>query len=127
MNVQGIIIRRSPYSVKETIDLVEEYLVRHGATIYARINQQNEVGKAGQTILPLEFLMFGNPKVGGVLMAQNPLFALDLPLKIISWENEYKVVQLAYNESTYLEERYSLEKDSGNPLNLDKLIESIFN
>jgi len=127
MNVHGIIIRRSPYNVKETIDLIEEYLVRHGATIYARINQQNEVGKAGQTILPLEFLMFGNPKVGGVFMAQNPLFALDLPLKIISWEDENKIVQLAYNESTYLEERYALRKGSGNPINLDRLIESIFN
>jgi uncharacterized protein (DUF302 family) len=51
---------------------------------YAWINQQIEVNNVGQDLLPLEFILFGNLKAGGSLMAKNPLIALDLPLKAIA-------------------------------------------
>ena len=82
MNPEGINIYPSKYSVRETTDRLQRFLEEHGATIYARIDQQDELKKTGQTIAALEFLMFGNPKAGGALMAQTPLVALDLPLKV---------------------------------------------
>jgi len=121
--VKGVIIRQSQHSVKDTIDLLEFFLQRHDATIYARINQQTEVNNAGQNLLPLEFILFGNPKSGGPLMARNPLVALDLPLKVIAWEDEQKNVWLAYNEAAYIEERYSLLHVQNSPLVLDHLID----
>jgi len=125
MNLEGIVIYVSKYSVKETIDRLQEFLQQHGATIYARIDQQAEVQKAGLDILALEFIMFGNPKVGGELMAQNPLVALDLPLKIIAWEDNQKKVLLACNDAKYIEERYSLLHNENTPLNLEGLIANI--
>ena len=62
MNPKGIIAQASPYSVSETIDRLVEFLKQHGVTIYARIDQQSEVQKAGREVLPLEFLLFGNSK-----------------------------------------------------------------
>ena len=85
MNPKGIITKPSPYPVKETIDLLQAFLQQHGATIYARIDQQAELQKAGINIPPLEFIMFGNPKAGGPFMFENPVVALDLPLKVIAW------------------------------------------
>jgi uncharacterized protein (DUF302 family) len=125
MNLEGIAIYVSKYSVKETIDRLQEFLQQHGATIYAHIDQQAEVKKAGLDIPALEFILFGNPKAGGELMAQNPLVALDLPLKIIVWEDNQKKVLLACNDAKYIEERYSLLHMESTPLNLDPLINKI--
>jgi len=122
MNPKGVIIHPSPYPVKETIDRLVTFLQQHGATIYARINQQDELQKTGQKIPPLEFLLFGNPKAGGPIMIENPVAALDLPLKVIAWEDGQRNVYVAYNEQQYIEERYSLLHKENSPLNLGNLI-----
>jgi uncharacterized protein (DUF302 family) len=121
-NPKGVITQPSPYPVKETIDKLQAFLQQHGATIYARIDQQAELQKAGLNIPPLEFIMFGNPKAGGPLMIESPISALDLPLKIIAWEDDQKQVFIAYNEAGYIEERYSLLHKENSPLNLDNLV-----
>jgi len=127
MDHKGIIVRPSPYPVKEAIDRLQEFLLQHGATIYARINQQEELRKTGQTIAPLEFLLFGNPKAGGPVMIENRLAALDLPLKIIAWEDDQQKVWVAYNDSSYIRERFDLSETISLPLNLDPLVLKILN
>ena len=122
MNPNGIVTRPSPYSVKESIDRFVRFLEKQGATIYARIDQQSEVNRAGLTIGPLEFLLFGDPKAGGIIMKENPVSALDLPLKIIAWQDADKKVWIAYNEAAYIEKRHSLPHSVAGPLNLDALI-----
>ena len=122
MNPESVITRESKYSVKESIDRLQEFLQQHGATIYARIDQQAEVQKAGLNLSPLEYLLFGNPKAGGVLMAENPLIALDLPLKVIAWEDAEKKVWISYNQGVYIEKRYALSHTENSPINLDPLI-----
>jgi uncharacterized protein (DUF302 family) len=126
MNPEGVITRQSKYSVKETIDRLQSFLEQHGVTIYARINQRAEVQKAGLNLPPLEYLLFGNPKAGGVLMAKNPLVALDLPLKLIAWEDTQKKVWISYNEGAYIEKRYALSHTENSPINLDPLISKAF-
>jgi uncharacterized protein (DUF302 family) len=118
----GIKVVQSPHTVNKTINLIQKFLEEHGATIYARINQQEEVEKTGQQLQSLEFIMFGNPKTGGPVMTENILAALDLPLKIISWEDDQNKVWIAYNEASYLQERYSLSTTGSSALNLDNLI-----
>jgi uncharacterized protein (DUF302 family) len=125
MNPKGINIRPSLYSVKETMDRLVVILGQHKATIYARINQQSEAHNAGMEMPALEFILFGNPRAGGLIMKENPVAALDLPLKIIAWEDAEKTVWLAYNKASYLEERYALPHDLTQPLDLDPLVSSI--
>jgi uncharacterized protein (DUF302 family) len=127
MKTAGIIRQLVIYSVKETIDKLQALIEMNGATIYARIDQQAELKKAGIVIHPLEFLLFGNPVAGGRLMLENPVVALDLPLKIIAWEDDKQQVWLAYNEAAYLQERYALKPDSNSPLDLGKLVSKILN
>jgi uncharacterized protein (DUF302 family) len=55
-------------------------------------------------------------------MAENPLAALDLPLKVIAWEDDKNRVYIAYNDGAYIEQRYSLSYNANSPLNLDNLI-----
>ncbi len=122
MTAKGIKTRTSIYSVEETIDKIQALIKVNGATIYARIDQQSELKKVGLNILPLEFILFGNPAGGGKLVIENPVVALDLPLKIIAWQDADHQVWLAYNDAQYIQERYSLVPDINSPLELDKLI-----
>ncbi len=104
----GIISQPSPYSVTETIDRLVTILQAKGITIFARINQKAEAEKAGLSLLPIQLLLFGNPKAGTPLMVAEPTIALDLPLKILAWEATDGTVWLSYNDSNYLKQRYSL-------------------
>jgi uncharacterized protein (DUF302 family) len=122
MNPKGVIILPSPYTVSETIGRIQIFLEAHGATIYARIDQQSEVSKAGLQMPPLEFIMFGNPKADGPIMTENPVAALDLPLKIIAWQDFENKVWLAFNDAAFIEERYALSHNPDSPLNLTNLV-----
>lgn len=126
MEAKGVTIRKSKYAVKETIDRIQSFVQQHGATVYARINQQAEVNNNGGQLLPLEFILFGNPAAGGLLMKNNPLVALDLPLKVIAWEDDKQNVWVAYNDGGYIEGRYGLPHLQGSPLYLNQLIDMVF-
>ncbi len=121
-DIQGVIVKESSFTVDETIGRLVSFLQSKGLTIYARINQQAELQSAGLQIGPLEFILFGNPRAGGAIMIENPVAALDLPLKIISWQDEQKKVWLAYNEGHYIQDRYRLSAGVSAPLNLDLLV-----
>lgn len=98
-------------SVTQTMDSVEKALTSHGVFIYARIDQQAEAEKVGMHLKPLKLLIFGNPKGGIPLMNANPLCGLDLPLKILVWEDGQKKVWLSYNSFAYLQKRFDLPAD----------------
>jgi uncharacterized protein (DUF302 family) len=118
----GILLQPSRYSVQDTINRLVIFLEDKGAKIYARINQQNELHSVGLQIRPLEFILFGNPHSGGAIIVENPIVALDLPLKIIAWEDGYHKVWVAYNDAQYIEERYVMAHNENSPLNLEKLV-----
>jgi uncharacterized protein (DUF302 family) len=122
MSHKGIVMHSSQFTVKETIDRLVVFLQQHGTTIYARINQQSEAHNAGLKIAPSEFILFGNPKSGGLIMVENPMAALDLPLRIVAWEDDSNKVWLVYNDPAYIEERYSLPNNLIGLLDLRPLI-----
>jgi pimeloyl-ACP methyl ester carboxylesterase len=122
----GVTVKASSLSVKESIDRMETFLEKAGVTIYARIDQRNELKKVGLSSRAIEFILFGNPKAGGPVMQENPIAALDLPLKVIAYEDAQGKVWLAYNQGSYLRERYGLAAAASAPLNLDGLISKVF-
>jgi len=125
MNTTDRIIRQSPFSVKETIDRLASLLEQKGITIYARIDQQAEAARSGITLNALEFLLFGNPQRGGQVMAENPAAALDLPLKVLAWEDEQHISWVTYNEADYIRQRYSLSEVTARLLDVDPLITAL--
>jgi uncharacterized protein (DUF302 family) len=98
-------------SVSQTMDAVEKALTGHGVFIYARIDQEAEAVKVGLTLKPMKLLIFGNPRGGIPLMIANPFSGLDLPLKILVWEDSDKKVWLSYNSFSYLQKRFDLPDD----------------
>lgn len=121
----NIIIHQSSLPVKQTIDKLEAFLRQQGVTIYARIDQQAEAAKSGTTLSSLEFLLFGNPQKGSALMAAEPMSALDLPLKVIAWEDSHKKVYVAYNQADYIGSRYGLSNDLSKLIDIDPLVQKV--
>jgi uncharacterized protein (DUF302 family) len=95
-------------SVTVTMEAIEKALTSHGVYIYTRIDQEAEAHKSGLTLNPMKLLIFGNPKVGIPLMNANPLCGLDLPLKILVWEDDQHKIWLSYNSFAYLQKRFAL-------------------
>jgi uncharacterized protein (DUF302 family) len=107
----GIIDKPSKHSVHQTVDRLKKILKLKGITLFALIDHSGEAKKVGMKMRPTKLLIFGNPKAGTPPMLAAPSIALDLPLKILVWEDRRGKVWLSYNSSEFLKERHGLPKD----------------
>ena len=107
----GIIDRSSNHSVEETVDRLKGILQSKSITLFALIDHSGEAAKVGMKMPPTKLLIFGNPKAGTPLMLAAPSSALDLPLKILIWEDSQGKVWLSYNRPEYLAKRHGLPPD----------------
>jgi uncharacterized protein (DUF302 family) len=60
---------------------------------------------------PTKLLIFGSPKAGTPLMLAAPSIAIDLPLKILIWEDARGNVWISYNSAEYLKNRHGLPQE----------------
>ena len=104
----GIVTIRSHQSVDQTVQKVEEILQAKGVKLFALIDHSGEAEKAGMPMRPTKLLIFGNPKAGTPLMLAVPSVAIDLPLKILVWEDSDGSVRISYNSPSYLQARHGL-------------------
>jgi len=107
----GIVDVPSNHSVDETVEKVKSILQSKGITLFALIDHSGEAEKVGMKMPPTKLLIFGNPKGGTPLMLAAPSIAIDLPLKILVWEDAQGKVWLSYNSPEYLKERHGLPAD----------------
>ncbi|HVO79148.1 MAG TPA: DUF302 domain-containing protein [Terriglobales bacterium] len=104
----GIAHAPSRYPVEQTVANLKEILQAKGITLFALVDHSGEAERAGLKMLPAKLLIFGNPKAGTPLMIASPSSALDLPLKILIWQDAGGQVWLSYNTPAYLQERHHL-------------------
>ncbi|WCT09910.1 DUF302 domain-containing protein [Mucilaginibacter jinjuensis] len=122
MKAKGVIVKPIKFAPKDAIKLLEKFFRQNGITIYARIDQQAEAANNGTKINPLVFLLFGNPAKGGQVMVENALAALDLPLKVIAWQDEKLNNYIAFNDINYLASRYSLSNCAAQLIDIGAVI-----
>jgi uncharacterized protein (DUF302 family) len=108
---EGIISIPSSHSVDQTVDKLKEILKAKDVTLFALIDHSGEAEKVGMKMPPTKLLIFGNPKGGTPLMLAAPSIAIDLPLKILVWEDAQRKVWLSYNSPQYLMERHGFPED----------------
>jgi uncharacterized protein (DUF302 family) len=104
----GIVSLPSHHSVDETVEKLKNILQSKNVTLFALVDHSGEAAKAGLQMPPTKLLIFGNPKAGTPLMLAAPSIAIDLPLKILVWEDAAKKVWISYNSAEYLRERHGL-------------------
>jgi uncharacterized protein (DUF302 family) len=105
----GLVRLQSPHSVKVTADKLEQVLSSKGMTIFARINHQKGAENSGLALAPTEQVIFGNPKIGTPLMLCEHSVAIDLPQKMLIWEDSSSQVWIAYNDPNYVKRRHSVK------------------
>ena len=108
---RGIIDTASSHSVDETVEKLKGILQAKGVTLFALVDHSGEAEKVGMKMRPTKLLIFGSPKAGTPLMLAAPSVAIDLPLKILIWEDREGKVWVSYNSLPYLQERHGLPKE----------------
>jgi uncharacterized protein (DUF302 family) len=111
INTQGIVDIPSRHSVDETVEKLKSILIAKGVTLFTLVDHSGEAAKAGLSMPPTKLLIFGSPKAGTPVMLAAPSSALDLPLKILVWEDASGKVWLSYNSPQYLKERHQIPDD----------------
>jgi len=110
-NGKGLIDIPSSHSVDETVTKLEGILQAKGITLFALVDHSGEAAKAGMKMRPTKLLIFGNPRAGTPVMLAAPSSAIDLPLKILVWEDDQGKVWITYNSPSYLQERHNLRSE----------------
>ena len=105
---KGLIHKPSHQSVEQTVERLKNILQSKGVALFALIDHSGEADKVGMKMRPTKLLIFGNPKAGTPLMLAAPTVAIDLPLKILIWEDSDGKVWVTYNSPEFLRERYGL-------------------
>ena len=100
---------KSKYDFKQTISRLKKNFKANNIAIFAEIDHAKAAKKAKENLLLTTVLVVGNPKVGTSLMQENPKVAIELPLKVLVYE-ENGIVQVRYKFVSLLVSDYKLEK-----------------
>jgi uncharacterized protein (DUF302 family) len=106
---EGLIRLKSAYSVTQTLDRFEQSVKSKGMTIFARIDHAEGAEAVGKVLRPTALLIFGNPKVGTLLMQSNQTAGIDLPLKLLAWQDAEGQVWIAYNDPQWIAQRHGIK------------------
>ncbi len=98
----------SSYPVEESIRRLDEVVRGRGLLVFARIDFSGDASRAGLALRPMQALLFGNPKAGTPLLAAKPRAGVDLPLRVLAWEDEVGVVRLSYDAPEWITARHGL-------------------
>jgi uncharacterized protein (DUF302 family) len=107
----GIISVPSDHSVDQTVEKLRGILQAREVTLFALVDHSGEAEKVGMKMHPTKLLIFGSPKAGTPLMLSAPTSAIDLPLKILIWEDAQGRVWVSYNAPAYLQGRHGIPEE----------------
>lgn len=105
----GMVKVKSKYSVTETMDRVESVAKAQGMRIWAREDFKKMGSKINVNIKPNQLLIFGKGRGGPKLISASPTAALDLPLRVMAWEDKSGRVWLAYTTADYMKQRHNIK------------------
>lgn len=109
--MEGIKTLKSKNSVNETVNKIIQAIEEEGWHLFAHIDHATEAKRKGLDLRPTEVILFGNPQIGTLLMQTKQSVAIDLPMKVIVWEDEAGIVNLGYSSMSWLIARHNLEND----------------
>lgn len=107
----GIVAISSNHSVDQTVEKLKGILQAKKVTLFALVDHSGEAEKVGMKMRPTKLLIFGSPKAGTPLMLAAPTTAIDLPLKILIWEDAQGKVWISYNAPAYLQGRHGIPEE----------------
>ena len=104
----GLVVKESAHSVEETERRFISILEEKGLNVFTTVDHAQNAAGAELDLSPTRVVIFGNPRLGTPLMQCAQSVAIDLPQKMLIWENEEGQVSVAYNDPHYLSDRHQL-------------------
>jgi uncharacterized protein (DUF302 family) len=108
MAVDGLTTMRSAYGPEETLRRLEAEIRSRGMTVFAHIDHSAGAAEAGLSLRPTDVLLFGNAKAGTPLMQSIQTIGIDLPLKVLVWQDAAGDTWLSYNDPQWTAKRHGL-------------------
>jgi uncharacterized protein (DUF302 family) len=103
----GTVTKVSPRPVAATVDRLTALIGSKGMKVFAVIDQRAEAEQAGLELRDTVLVIFGSPAAGTPVMDAAPLAALDLPLKVLIWDDGGQP-KVTYTAPQTLAARYGL-------------------
>jgi uncharacterized protein (DUF302 family) len=117
MSEDGLVTIASKFPVKEALDRLEADLKTKNITVFARLDHAAGAASVAMPLRPTALLIFGNPKAGTPLMQSNQTIGIDLPLKILGWQDAGGKVWLTYSDPSWLARRHRLDRSTNGSVN----------
>jgi uncharacterized protein (DUF302 family) len=107
--MQGLTTIQSSFGQKATMDRLEAEIRSKGLAIFAKIDHAAGAAEVGLTLRPTSLIIFGNARGGTPLMQAAQTAGIDLPLKILVWQDAAGKTQLSYNEPGWIAQRHGVD------------------
>jgi uncharacterized protein (DUF302 family) len=117
MTADGLITIRSNYEPKETMDRLEAEVKNKGLTVFAHVDHAAGATAVGLSLDPTDLLIFGNAKGGTPLMQAVQTMGIDLPLKVLVWQDAPGQTWLSYNDPRWLAKRHGIDGAAASAVN----------
>ena len=108
MTDRGLVHKPSRHPVAAIVEKLKAILAAKGVTLFAVVDHDGEARKVGLAMRPTKLLIFGSPKAGTPVMLTAPSVAIDLPLKLLVWEDDQGRSWVSYNSPAFLQERHGV-------------------
>lgn len=108
---ENLVNIKSINSVSKTADNFEKIAKSKGMKIFARIDHAKGAMSVDKDLRPTQVIIFGNPKAGTPLMQKNQTIGLDLPLKVLFWQDENKTTWITYLKPEVLLANHGVKVD----------------
>src|SRR3954468_10454732 len=107
-HLKGLTSIQSSFGPKETADRLQKEIRAHGMIIFARIDHAAGATAVGLSLRPTKLIIFGNARGGTPLMQAVQTLGIDLPLKVLIWEDADGKTWLSYNEPGWIAQRHGI-------------------
>lgn len=116
---------KSRHNIADTVERAKRMLEHQGLRVFGVIDHADNARKANLELPPTQLLVFGNPAAGTPLMRANRLIGMDLPLKLLVWEDAAGVVWISYNNAAFLQKRHHLDGEKPAFSNMARLLKDL--
>jgi uncharacterized protein (DUF302 family) len=111
-NAADLISKQSPYTVQITVDRLVAAVERAGATVFARVDHAAGAQSVDMELRPTQLLIFGNPNLGTPALQESQTAGVDLPLRVVVYEDEDGIVYVSYHDPAELAEDHGIPADA---------------
>ncbi|MFW5739206.1 MAG: DUF302 domain-containing protein [Myxococcota bacterium] len=123
----GLIVTSSPDDVPATVKRIREAIEEKGLKVMATVDHAANAEGVDLELPPTVLIIFGNPAVGTKLMQKQRSIAIDLPMKMLVWQNEAGETKVAFNTPSYLFKRHGVRGMDETAAKIRSLLDALAN